>query len=134
MVHVNRDENVEETLREVKAKSKDRNRRGVRLHTTFRSFYWKTSFTPVNNYLIPLQPNQLLIVTTIISTLLTPMISLNTISWLLLNTSASILIAIRGFSNCEFVTLFDQIVFLYRRKISEISEKYERIIIDLPGF
>lgn len=134
MVHVSRDENVEETLREVKAKSKHRNRRGVRLHATFRSFYWKTSFTLVNNYLIPLKPNQLLMVTTIISTLLTPMISLNTISWLLLNTSASILNAIGDFPNCEFVALFDQIVFLYRRKISEISEKYERIIIDLPGF
>lgn len=131
MVHVNRDENVEETLREVKAKSKDRNRRGVRVHATFRFFYWKTSFTLVNNYLIPLQPNQLLMVITIISTLLTPMISLNTISWLLLNTSASILNAIRDFSNCEFVALFDQIASLYCRKI---SEKYERIIIDLPGF
>lgn len=62
------------------------------------------------------------------------MISLNTISWLLLNTSASILNAIRDFSNCEFIALLDQIVFLYRRKISEISEKYETITIDLPDF
>lgn len=62
------------------------------------------------------------------------MISLNTISRLLLNTSASILNAIRNFSNCEFVVLFDQTVFLYRQKISKISEKYERIIIDLSGF
>lgn len=134
MVRVNRDENVEETLREVKAKSKDRNRRGVRLHATFRPFYWKTSFTLVNNYLIASKPNQLLMVTAIISTLLTPMISLNTISWLLLNTSASILNAIRDFSNCEFIALLDQIVFLYRRKISEISEKYETITINLPDF
>ena len=112
-MHVNRDENVEETLREVKAKSKDRNRRGVRLHATFRLFYWKTSFTLVNNYPIPLKPNQSsIMVTTITSTLLTPMISLNTINWLLLNTSASILNAIRNFFNCEFVVLFDQIVFL----------------------
>lgn len=82
-MHVNRDENIEETLGEVKAKSKDRNRRGVRLHVSFRFFYWKTSFTLVDNYLIPLNSNQLLVVITIISTLLTPMISLNTISWLL---------------------------------------------------